>query len=202
MTSTPTGMPLIFSTHNAHKLAEVKAILNPAVSLRSLTDEGIIDDIEETGSTFEENSFIKARFIFDRTGADCFSDDSGLIVDALNGEPGIFSARYSGSRDMQANLDLVLHRMQGIQNRAARFVTVICLIFKGQPHYFRGVIEGIIQTEQGGSGGFGYDPIFQPLGYTQNFAQMPEELKNKLSHRAQAVQQLNSFLELQGFSPA
>lgn len=195
MTFIPAAFPLIFSTHNAHKLAEVKALINPAFDLRSLTDMDIADDIEETGTTFEENAFLKASFVADRTGMDCFSDDSGLIIDALNGEPGIFSARYSGSRDMQTNMNLVLQNMQGIDERTARFITVICLFFRGTPYYFTGIIEGSIQQKQGGTGGFGYDPIFQPLGYEQNFAEMPEALKNTLSHRAKAVQQLNSFLE-------
>lgn len=187
-------LTLIFSTHNAHKLEEVKKIIAPGIDLLSLTDISVHDEIEENGHSFEENSLIKSSFIYSKTGKNCFADDSGLVIDALDGAPGIYSARYSGSRDMQVNLDLVLHNMQGKENRAARFVCVISLYLDGIPHVFTGAIEGSITLVSSGSGGFGYDPIFQPAGYDYSFAEMSVELKNEISHRAIAMKKLNAFL--------
>lgn len=185
---------LIFSTHNEHKLEEVKKIMDPGYELLSLTAIGIADEIEENGVSFEENALIKSRFIFERTGINCFSDDSGLVVDALDGEPGIYSARYSGSRDMQQNMNLLLENMKGKEIRTARFICVISLIRNGINHFFTGVTEGIIRKQASGAGGFGYDPVFQPYGYQITFAEMPAELKNEMSHRAQAVKLLNAHL--------
>ena len=192
--SVPTHSPLIFATHNNHKLEEVSQLIGSGIKLLSLTDIGIHDEIEENGISFEENALIKSRFIYGQTGKNCFSDDSGLEIDALSGAPGIFSARYSGSRDMNKNLELVLHNMTGQSIRTARFVCVICLIIYGQVLYFNGKIEGVISHEPQGKAGFGYDPIFRPEGYALSFAEMDTGLKNKISHRALAIQSLNTYL--------
>ena len=192
--SVPTHSPLIFATHNNHKLEEVSQMIGSVIKLQSLTDIGIHDEIEENGISFEENALIKSRFIYEQTGKNCFSDDSGLEIDALSGAPGIFSARYSGSRDMNQNLELVLHNMTGQSIRTARFVCVICLIIYGQVLYFNGKIEGVISHEPQGKAGFGYDPIFRPEGHALSFAEMDTGLKNKISHRALAIQSLNTYL--------
>lgn len=191
--SVPTHSPLIFATHNNHKLEEVSQMIGSVIKLQSLTDIGIHDEIEENGISFEENALIKSRFIYEQTGKNCFSDDSGLEIDALSGAPGIFSARYSGSRDMNQNLELVLHNMTGQSIRTARFVCVICLITNGQVLYFTGKIEGVILHEPQGKAGFGYDPIFRPEGHALSFAEMDTGLKNKISHRALAIQSLNTY---------
>lgn len=186
---------LVFATHNAHKLEEVQAMIGSALTLKSLTDIGCVEDIEETGLTFSANAEIKSRYVFDKFGFNCFADDSGLVVDALNGEPGIYSARYSGSRDPQVNLDLVLTRMQNQSNRSARFVSVISLIWDGVSYEFEGIVEGQLTHQRSGSEGFGYDPIFIPEGYDLTFAEMDQAEKNKISHRAKAMQQLIDFLK-------
>lgn len=189
-----THSQLIFATHNNHKLEEVNQLIGSDIKLLSLTDIGIQDEIEENGKSFEENALIKSKFIYDVTGKNCFSDDSGLEIDALAGAPGIFSARYSGSRDMNENLELVLHNMVGQTIRSARFTCVICLITGGKELYFKGKIEGVILHEPLGKIGFGYDPIFRPDGYELSFAEMDAGLKNKISHRALAMQALNTYL--------
>lgn len=186
---------LVFATHNAHKLEEVQAMIGSALTLKSLTDIGCVEDIEETGLTFSANAEIKSRYVFDKFGFNCFADDSGLVVDALNGEPGIYSARYSGSRDPQVNLDLVLTRMQNQSNRSARFVSVISLIWDGVSYEFEGIVEGQLTHQRSGSEGFGYDPIFIPEGYDLTFAEMDQAEKNRISHRAKAMQQLIDFLK-------
>ena len=188
-------MDLIFATHNQHKLEEIQELVADAgIRLRSLTDIGCADEIEETGTTFEANATIKSSYVFQHFGLNCFADDSGLVVDALHGEPGIFSARYSGSRDPKVNLDLVLERMQGQTNRTARFVSVISLVLNGQTYLFRGEIEGTLATECAGVAGFGYDPIFIPHGYDYTFAEMSLVEKNRISHRSKALEQLFQFL--------
>lgn len=190
-------MELVFASNNEHKVNEVRAIAGSAIILKSLNDIACFDDIPETGSTFEENAGQKSRYIFDRYHCDCFADDSGLEIDALNGEPGVYSARYSGSRDFEQNMQLVLDRLEGQKNRTARFRTVISLILKGEEHLFEGSIEGKIALQRSGSKGFGYDPIFQPDGYEISFAEMDPAEKNRISHRAIAVEKLISFLKTQ-----
>lgn len=190
-------MELVFASSNEHKVNEIRAIAGNDIHLKSLNDIACFDDIPETGSTFEENAGQKSRYIFDRYQCDCFADDSGLEIEALNGEPGVYSARYSGSRDFEQNMQLVLDRLDGQKNRNARFRTVISLILNGKEHLFEGSIEGKITQQRSGSKGFGYDPIFQPDGYEISFAEMDPAEKNRISHRAIAVAKLISFLKTQ-----
>lgn len=186
---------LVFATNNAHKLEEVAAKIAGKISLLSLNDIGCHDDIAETGATFRENASIKSRFIYDKYHLNCFGDDSGLEIDALNGEPGVYSARYAGEHgNHAANVDKVLEKLRGITNRAARFRTVISLIWDGVEHFFEGTVEGTIRHERSGTGGFGYDPIFEPAGYNITFAEMSMDEKNSISHRARAVDQMVKFL--------
>lgn len=188
---------LVFATNNAHKVEEVQAMVGEAFELKSLAGIGCDVDVEETGTTFVANASIKSRYIHEHYGLNCFADDSGLVVDALNGEPGVYSARYSGQRDPQLNLELVLEKMAGQQDRSARFVSVISLIWNGEEHLFEGRVEGRITAERSGTAGFGYDPIFIPEGYDQTFAEMPAEEKNRISHRGRAMQQMVDFLKNQ-----
>ena len=186
---------LVFATNNAHKLEEVAAKLNGKIKLLSLADIGCQDDIAETGATFRENAAIKSHHIYDKYHLNCFGDDSGLEIDALNGEPGVYSARYAGKHgDHQANMDKVLTQLQSTTNRKARFRTVISLIWNGEEHFFDGTVEGTIRREQAGTAGFGYDPIFQPDGYAITFAEMSMDDKNKISHRARAMEKVIEFL--------
>ena len=188
-------MELIFATNNPHKLAEMQAILGPAVTLRSLRDIGYTDDIIEDGTTLQQNALIKASYIYNNYHLPCFADDTGLEVDALGGAPGVHTARYAGPQCNPAdNIALLLRNMQGILNRQAQFRTVIALINDGTPLYFTGIIRGTIATAPSGIGGFGYDPLFIPEGHTQTFAQLPAEIKNQISHRALAAQQLATYL--------
>lgn len=189
---------LVFATNNAHKLEEVQAMVGDAFMLKSLDDISCTEDIAETGTTFAVNAGLKSHYVFEKFGLDCFGDDSGLVVDALNGEPGVYSARYSGTRDSKLNLDLVLEKMQGLADRKARFVTVISLMWQGKEYLFEGKVEGRIATEPSGMAGFGYDPIFIPDGYTVTFAEMDAAEKNAISHRGRAMQQLVTFLKQQG----
>jgi len=190
-------MELVFASANEHKVNEIRAIAGEAILLKSLNDIACFDDIPETGNTFEENAGQKSRYIFDRYHCDCFADDSGLEIDALNGEPGVYSARYSGSRDFEQNMQLVLDRLEGQKNRTARFRAVISLILRGKEYLFEGSIEGKITLQRSGTKGFGYDPIFQPDGYEISFAEMDPSEKNRISHRAIAVAKLISFLKTQ-----
>ena len=185
---------LVFATNNQHKLDEVQAMIGNNFKLKSLKDIGCEADIPETGITFEENASQKSRFIFENYQVDCFSDDSGLEVDALNGEPGVYSAHYSGSRDTETNMQLVLDKLGDNSNRTARFRCVISLILDGKEHLFEGSVEGRIATEQSGTSGFGYDPIFIPEGSDRTFAQMSMEEKNDCSHRRKATDLLVAFL--------
>lgn len=185
---------IVFATNNAHKLDEVRAILNKKFIIRSLLDIGCTSDIPETGATFHDNASQKSRFIRENYGMDCFADDSGLMVEALNNEPGVYSARYSGSRDMKANMSLLLANLKDQQNRRACFITVISLILEGEEYFFEGRIEGHIGHEPSGEGGFGYDPLFIPEGYDKTFAELDASEKNRISHRAIAVQKLLTFL--------
>lgn len=186
---------LVFATNNKHKLEEVQAMIGDKFRLKTPEEIGCFDDIPETGITFRENASQKSNYLFKNFGVDCFADDSGLEVDALGGEPGVFSARYSGSRDSEKNLDLVLQKMTGQSNRTARFRCVISLILDNEEYFFEGTAEGAITTERNGAEGFGYDPIFLPDGYTQTFAEMSQEEKNAISHRAKAISRLVEFLE-------
>lgn len=186
--------PLVFATNNQHKLIEVQAMINGSFQLQSLNDIGCRDDIPETADTLEGNAALKSAYIVERYGLDCFADDSGLEVEALNNAPGVYSARYSGSRDMEQNMRLLLANLAKHANRKARFRTVISLHLAGEHYLFEGIVYGHITTEEQGMNGFGYDPIFIPQGYSKTFAEMTAEEKNKISHRYQAMQQLISFL--------
>lgn len=188
-------MDLIFATNNQHKLEEVQALVGNDIILKSLNDIACTEDIPETGVTFEENASQKSHYIYERYNLNCFGDDSGLEVDALNGEPGVYSARYGGSRDPEANLQLVLDKLSHSENRSARFRTVISLIINGEEHFFEGIAEGEIAMVKSGAQGFGYDPIFIPAGFNTTFADMSAEEKNAISHRAKAMKQLISFLK-------
>lgn len=186
---------LVFATNNRHKLQEVEAKIKGQIKLVTLKDIGFIDEIAETAVTFRGNASLKSNYIFSKYRLNCFGDDSGLEIDALNGEPGVYSARYAGKQgDHEANMDKVLANLQGISNRKARFITVISLIWNGTEYFFDGTVEGTIRQERSGSEGFGYDPIFQPEGYEVTFAEMGLDEKNKISHRAIAMEKLVSFL--------
>src|SRR5690606_5865118 len=188
-------LELVFATNNAHKLEEVHAIECNAFTIKSMNDSDCHDDIPETGKTFEENAQQKTDYLVNKYGLYCFGDDSGLEIDALNGEPGVYSARYSGSRNMEKNIDLVLEKLGDNPNRKARFKTVISLYLNEKQHFFEGSIEGRIVDGRRGSDGFGYDPIFIPEGYDRTFAEMSAVEKNAISHRAIAVGKLADFLK-------
>lgn len=189
-------MKLIFATNNAHKLAEAQAVLGEGYELVTPRQMGITEDIPETASTLEGNARQKARYLYERTGLDCFADDTGLEVDALDGAPGVHSARYAtDGHDFEANTRLLLHNMEGKEDRRARFRTAIILIEGGEEHLFEGRVEGEITCEPAGCGGFGYDPVFRPEGYEQTFAEMSADEKNAISHRARAVAKLVEYLK-------
>lgn len=186
---------LVFATNNAHKLDEVRKILGESFEILAMEQIGCHDDIAETALTFEGNALIKARYIKEKYGYDCFADDSGLEITALGGEPGVFSARYAGeAHNSEKNMEKVLTQLQGIDNRSARFRTVIALVADGEEHIFEGEIAGRIIDERRGKGGFGYDPIFVPEGSELTFAEMGDEMKNSISHRARAVKKLVEYL--------
>lgn len=186
---------LVFATNNGHKLEEVAAKIKDKFKLLSLADIGCDDDIEETGTTFRENASIKSHYIYQKYKLNCFGDDSGLEIDALNGEPGVYSARYAGEHgNRDANIVKVLHNLGDETNRKARFRTVISLMWNGEEHFFDGTIEGSIRTAPSGNDPFGYNPIFEPEGYNVTFAEISLDEKNKISHRAKAMDQLISFL--------
>lgn len=188
---------LVFATNNAHKLEEISAILGDKVEILSLKDIHCQVDIPETADTLEENSLLKAQYVREHYGMDCFADDTGLEVEALNGAPGVYSARYAGDEghDSEANMRRLLKELEEKENRKARFRTVIALILNGEVHQFEGTVEGHILREKRGSSGFGYDPVFVPEGYTESFAELGEDIKNQISHRARAVQKLAEFLK-------
>ncbi|WP_370090264.1 RdgB/HAM1 family non-canonical purine NTP pyrophosphatase [Ekhidna sp.] len=187
-------MQICFASHNDNKVKEMNEIIPEGFSIVGLNELGIQEDIAETGDTLEENSKIKASYVYSRHKMPVFADDSGLLVDSLNGEPGVVSARYAGpERDDHKNMDLLLQKLGDNADRSAEFQTVISFIDeRGELKQFKGSISGTILKEKRGSGGFGYDPIFQPNGYEQTFAELPSDVKNRISHRAKAVQ---SFLE-------
>jgi XTP/dITP diphosphohydrolase len=187
---------LVFATNNAHKLEEVTAKINGEIQLLSLNDIGCYDNIAETGATFRDNASIKSNYIFNKYQLNCFGDDSGLEVDALNGEPGVYSARFAGEHgNHEANTRRVLEGLTTTTNRKGRFRTVISLVWNGGEHFFDGTVEGTIRQEPSGIGGFGYDPIFQPNGYSVTFAEMTLAEKNTISHRARAMEKMIEFLK-------
>ena len=192
-------MKLVFATNNKHKLSEIRAILGEQVEILSLEDINCHADIPETADTLEGNALQKAQYVVDHYGMSCFADDTGLEVEALNGEPGIFSARYAGEgHDSEANMDKLLKNLGQNNNRKAQFRTVIALLeVKGgkvQQHLFEGIVKGEIIRQRRGGAGFGYDPIFQPEGYTQTFAEMGNDAKNNISHRARAVKKVAEYV--------
>ncbi|MCD7937984.1 MAG: non-canonical purine NTP diphosphatase [Tannerellaceae bacterium] len=189
-------MKIVFATHNKHKLEEVSHIVPEGIQLISLADINCFDDIPETADTLEGNALQKAYYIKEQSGFDCFADDTGLEVEALNNAPGVYSARYAGeAHNAEANMQKLLREMEGKTNRNACFRTVIALLLNGQEYLFEGVVKGEIITEKRGNEGFGYDPIFIPEGYDQTFAELGTEIKNKISHRARAVEKLTAFLQ-------
>ena len=189
-------MKLVFATNNAHKLSEVRNILSVGYEIVSLEDLGFHGDIAETGTTLEENSRIKAQYIHDLYGVDCFADDTGLEIAALNGLPGVYTARWAGEpSDDVKNRQKALQEMTGKSDRRARFRTVVTLISQGQTIQVEGVVNGFIATEEHGTGGFGYDPLFIPEGYDRTFAELPASTKNAISHRALAMMALKEKLQ-------
>lgn len=189
---------LIFATNNAHKLEEVRSILEGVVEIISLEEAGLKGEIPETADSLQGNALQKAQWVWDRTHKGCFADDTGLEVEALGGAPGVYSARYAGEHcTFDDNVNKLLDAMEGECNRRAAFRTVICLIEEGNPLYFEGKVEGSILTERFGEGGFGYDPIFLPDHYFVSFAEMPLEIKNKISHRGRAIRELVKYLAVQ-----
>lgn len=188
-------MKILFATNNAHKLTEVQAVLGDSYTLVTPRDCGVTEEIPETQPTLEGNALQKARYLYERTGLDCFADDTGLEVEALGGAPGVHSARYAtDGHDFAANNRLLLRNLAGKENRRARFRTVVALILGGREYLFEGVVEGQIIDRETGHEGFGYDPLFRPDGYDRTFAQMTSEEKNAVSHRARAVRKLAAFL--------
>lgn len=203
-------MKIVFATNNKHKLDEVRKILGEGFEVVSLAEIGCTEDIPETGSTLKENAQQKAEYIYKKYGIPCFADDTGLEVEALGGEPGIYSARYAAinnageGHDSEANMTVLLQKLDGKQNRNAHFKTVICLILSpltgesegsSAPLFFEGIVEGKITMERSGAEGFGYDPIFQPEGYDKTFAELGNDVKNGISHRARAVAKLAEYLK-------
>ncbi len=194
---------LVFASNNAHKLEEIRAILGDKYEVKSLKDIGCEVDIPETGTTFRENALQKARYVKKHFGFDCFADDSGLQVEALGGEPGVYSARFAMKNGRQVtadskddvNMDVLLEKLAGKENRRACFRTSVALIYEGEEHFFDGIVNGRIIGEKRGNGGFGYDPLFVPEGYDKTFAELGNEVKNGISHRARAVAQLAAFLK-------
>ncbi|MDE6339500.1 MAG: non-canonical purine NTP diphosphatase [Muribaculaceae bacterium] len=186
---------LVFASNNKHKLEEARAILGDRFDIVSLEDIGCKDEIPETADTLEGNALIKARWVKEKYGFDCFADDTGLMVEALDGAPGVYSARYAGEHCSFAdNVNKMLREMEGKENRKAYFATVIALIFKGETNIFEGKVDGYISTEPHGEGGFGYDPIFIAEESGRSFAEMSADEKNAISHRGRAVRKLAGFL--------
>lgn len=187
-------MKIVFATNNRHKLEEVRAVLGPGYELLTPQEVGVTEDIPEEQNTLEGNASQKSHYLYEKTGENCFADDTGLEVEALNGAPGVYSARYAGEeKNSAANMALLLENLKGVTNRNARFRTVISLILDGKEYIFEGEIRGHIVEESHGTGGFGYDPIFVPEGYTKTFAEMTPQEKNSMSHRGRAVEKLARF---------
>jgi len=189
-------MKLVFASNNKHKLEEISHIAGAAFEIVSLKEIGCVDDIPETQPTIEGNAMQKARYIFDKYNVNCFADDTGLEIDALNGDPGVYSARFAGiGCSFDDNMDKTLTLLQGETNRNAKFRTVIALIIDGKEYSFDGFVNGEILKEKHGEKGFGYDAIFMPKGYTESFAEMSSEIKNNLSHRSMAARNMMTFLK-------
>ena len=188
-------MELIFATHNKNKVIEVKSLINQNINLLNLSDINFTDDINETATTLAGNALLKAQTIFKKTNINCFADDSGLLVDVLNGEPGVYSARYAGEqKNDEDNITKILSKLQGTENRKAQFKTVLALIINGNEFLFEGTMHGTITYEKMGLNGFGYDPIFMPTGYSKTFAELTLEEKSKISHRALALNKMIDFI--------
>lgn len=186
---------IVFATNNQHKLDEVKKITEGLTEIVSLSEINCFDDIPETADTLEGNALQKAHYVKEKFGFDCFADDTGLEVEALDNAPGVYSARYAGpDHNSESNMKLLLKNMEGITNRNARFRTVIALLMDGKEYLFDGIVEGVIIDEKRGNSGFGYDPVFVPNGYNETFAQLGSDIKNNISHRAKAVLKLHDFL--------
>lgn len=189
---------LVVATNNIHKLEEIASIIGNEIELLSLKDIHCHDDIPETADTLEGNARQKAMYIYKSYGMNCFADDTGLEVDALNGAPGVFSARYAGDgHDSEANMQKLLQDLNGQENRKAQFRTAICLIMNGEEFLFEGIVKGEIIREKRGNTGFGYDPIFVPEGYNLTFSELGNDIKNTISHRARAIEKLHTFLKEQ-----
>lgn len=189
-------MELVFATQNPHKAREIEAKLGDGFTIISLDALGITEEIPETAPTLEGNALMKARYVYEKTGRNCFADDTGLEVEALNGEPGVYSARYAGlQKNSEDNIRLLLEKLQKHSNRKARFRTVIALIVEGEEYMFDGIAEGEIIESKLGSEGFGYDPVFVPAGHTRTFAEMTLDEKNELSHRAKALAKMKEHLK-------
>jgi XTP/dITP diphosphohydrolase len=188
-------MQLVFASNNKNKIKEIQQLLPKSIEILSLESIGCDEEIPETADTIEGNAILKANYVTSNYGYDCFADDTGLEIDALNGEPGVYSARYAGEqKNSNDNMDKVLKALANSNNRKAQFKTVIALNLKGKQHLFTGIAKGQITTKKSGNNGFGYDPIFQPDGYPETFAELALETKNQISHRAKATQLLLSFL--------
>lgn len=186
---------LVFATNNKNKIKEIKQLLNNSLELLSLEDIGCLEDIPETADTIEGNAVQKAQYVYEKYGYNCFADDTGLEIDALNGEPGVYSARYAGEqKNAEDNMIKVLTKLKDVENRLAQFKTVIALIVDGKITCFEGIVRGEITTDRSGNQGFGYDPIFKPKGQDVSYAEMSLELKNEISHRAIATKKLIQFL--------
>ena len=190
------NMELLVATHNEHKKEEIQQILGDDFIVKSLTDYNIHEEIVEDGDSFNANALIKAKYCFEKTGIPSLGDDSGLVVESLDGRPGIFSARYAGDHDFAKNIQKVLSEMEDVENRKAYFITVLCYYDENGAKYFDGRVHGNLLTENKGFKGFGYDPIFVPNGYDKTFAEMNPEDKNKISHRKQALDLFLDFLKV------
>lgn len=189
-------MKLVFATHNSNKLKEVQLLLPKNIIILSLDDIGCTEEIPETGKTLEENAQIKADFVTQNYGYPCFADDTGLLVNALEGKPGVYSARYAGEqKSSEDNMNKLLHQLEGKNNRQARFKTIVVLNLPTEKKQFIGIVEGKITNEKHGDNGFGYDPIFKPNGYDKTFAELPLPEKNKISHRGKAMEKLVNHLK-------
>ena len=192
---------LVFATNNEHKLSEVRAILKDTYQVLSLKDIDCFEDIPETADNLEDNARQKAQYIYDHYHVDCFADDSGLEVEALGGAPGVYSARYAAlegtgePHDAKANTNRLLRELENKDNRKAQFRTIVCLILNGKEHLFEGIVKGKINPQERGTAGFGYDPVFQPEGYSETFAELGNDVKNSISHRALAIKALVNFLQ-------
>lgn len=186
---------ILFATHNVHKYKEIRMMLPEGFMLLNLNDISFKKELAEDGNTLEENALQKASLVFSETKISCFADDTGLEVEELDGMPGVYSARYAGDeKSAKANIEKLLHEMKDVKNRAARFRTVICLIISGSHYFFEGAVNGTITEMPEGNSGFGYDPVFIPAGYSQTFAEMNYDEKNRISHRGEAVRKMAEFL--------